>query len=177
MHNAPSVVFPVGRSRFQGGFLLGLWLTGLLLTLSWFSMAQHSGWRMLAAGLVLTVVAIGAGRGWKNSPEGQLAWNGQVWRWESSGYQAGAGDHELTVIADFQRLLVLRLENQAHASLWLWVERKAFSDRWLDLRRAVYSPHKSAVEFSGRKAPVEAEAPEAVAVSQAMQADLTQTKS
>ena len=35
MHNAPSVVYPLGRSRFQGGVLAALWLAGVLVTLLW----------------------------------------------------------------------------------------------------------------------------------------------
>ena len=79
---------------------------------------------------------------WIRLPAGKLAWNGDVWRWESAGYQAGIAEHEVSVVADFQRILLLRLENQAHASMWLWLEQSAMPERWLDLRRAVYSPHK-----------------------------------
>lgn len=80
---------------------------------------------------------------WNNLPSGQLAWNGEVWRWESASYQTGIAELELSVIADFQFRLLLRLENHARASLWLWAEQRTMPDRWLDLRRAVYSPHKS----------------------------------
>ena len=91
----------------------------------------------------LVFAGVAAFRGWKNSPIGQLVWDGQLWRWESHGYQTGVAEQALFVIADFQSLLLLRLENQAHASLWLWAEQKAFPARWLDLRRAVYSPHRT----------------------------------
>ena len=100
-------------------------------------------WRLLLAGFSVLLAGLAARITWKNLPDGQLAWDGEVWRWESPGYQAGAGEHALSVIADFQQRLLLRLENQAHASLWLWVEQNAMPERWLDLRRAVYSPHRS----------------------------------
>ena len=91
-----------------------------------------------------TVVAGGAAyAGWKNAPVGQIAWDGQLWRWESLGYQTGIAEQQLSVVADFQSVLLLRIENQAHASLWLWAERAAMPERWLDLRRAVYSPHRA----------------------------------
>lgn len=97
--------------------------------------------------MALTLV-LGAGLaslyGWKNSPVGQLAWDAQVWRWEGPGYKAGIAEYELSVALDFQYLMLLRIENQAHAKLWLWAERRANPTRWLDLRRAVYSPHRSA---------------------------------
>lgn len=81
--------------------------------------------------------------GWNNAAAGQLTWDGKFWRWESSNYQTGIAEYELSIIADFQHILLLRLENQAHARLWLWVERSAMPERWLALRRAVYSPRKA----------------------------------
>ena len=98
---------------------------------------------MALAGFSILAAGIAARTSWKNMQGGQLAWDGEVWRWESAGYQTGVAEHELSVIADFQHRLLLRLENQARASLWLWVEQSAMPEHWLDLRRAVYSPHKS----------------------------------
>jgi toxin CptA len=143
-HNAPPVVYPLGRSRFQGWLLLGLWLAGVLLVLFWFHLARQPDWRM-----ALVVAAVcGAGAlawvGWKKVPSGRLAWDGEVWHWESQAYQAGVAGYELSVIADFQHMLLLRLQNPARAGLWLWAERRVLPERWLDLRRAVYSPHKPA---------------------------------
>ncbi|MGH8831837.1 MAG: hypothetical protein ACREXV_12200, partial [Polaromonas sp.] len=142
-HNAPPVVYPLGRSRFQGWLLLGLWLAGLLLVLLWFCVTRQSDWRMVLALVAVLGAGVAARTGWNNAPAGQLAWDGEVWRWESSSYQTGIAEHELSVVADFQHMLLLRLENHARARLWLWVERRALPERWLDLRRAVYSPRKS----------------------------------
>lgn len=100
---------------------------------------------MALACFSVLLAGLAARTSWKNLPSGQLAWDGEVWRRESPGYQTGLAEHEMSVIADFQHSLLLRLENQAHASLWLWVEKTAMPERWLDLRRAVYSPHRSPV--------------------------------
>ncbi len=100
-------------------------------------------WSAFLSAATLVFSGIAAFQGWKNCPIGQLVWDGQLWRWESLGYQTGAAEQTLFVIADFQNLLLLRLENHAHASLWLWAEQKAFPERWLDLRRAVYSPRRA----------------------------------
>lgn len=141
-HNAPSVTYPLGRSRWQLWLLSSLWLSALVLVLAWPLTSQQVTWRQFA-GLAAT---IGAGlvalRGWNNSPVGRLAWDGQVWRWEGRGYQVGMADYDLLVAIDFQSLMLLRIENQAHAKLWLWAERRTLPARWLDLRRAVYSPHR-----------------------------------
>ena len=81
---------------------------------------------------------------------GQLAWDGQAWRWDSRGYQAGEVTYSVTVAFDFQSVLLLRVGNPARASLWLWAEGSAFPQRWLDLRRAVYSPHRGAATNANR---------------------------
>ncbi len=123
--------------------MLGLWLAGLLLVLLWCYATRQLDWRMVLALAAVLGAGAAACTGWKNAPTGQLAWDGEAWHWESSGYQTGVTEYELSVIADFQHRLLLRLENPAHARLWLWVERSTQPERWLDLRRAVYSPRKS----------------------------------
>jgi len=93
-------------------------------------------------GVSVLGAGIAAGMAWQSAPVGRLVWNGQAWHWESPGYQSGAMEYGLYVLGDFQHLLLLQLENPGHARLWLCVERRAMPDRWLDLRRAVYSPRK-----------------------------------
>ncbi|OGB01593.1 MAG: hypothetical protein A3E79_16845 [Burkholderiales bacterium RIFCSPHIGHO2_12_FULL_61_11] len=143
LHNAPPVVYPLGRSRFLGWLLLALWLAGLLALLLWSYATRQLDWRMAFAVAAVVGTGVLARVGWNNSPTGQLVWDGEVWRWESSSYRTGIGEYKLSLIADFQSMLLLRLENQAGARLWLWVEQGVLPERWLDLRRAVYSPHKS----------------------------------
>ena len=150
-HNAPPVVYPLGRSRFQGWVLAVLWFAGLLLLLNSLRVQEPIGWRTFATLMSVVVAGVAARTGWKNSPIGLLAWDGQSWRWEGPGYQSGVVEQKLLVIFDFQNLLMLQLENPAKARLWLWAERKAAPERWLDLRRAVYSPHKAIVQTGLQK--------------------------
>lgn len=152
LHNAPPVFYPLGRSSFLGGLLLGLWLAGALLTLAWASLASLSGGLLLAAGAAVALSGVAAALHWKNTPSGQLAWDGQAWCWVSAADPAGVTAPELAVVADLQRWLLLRLERQSGACLWLWAERRAAPARWLALRRAVYSPHR----FSGAAQPHDA---------------------
>ena len=142
-HHAPSVVYPFGRSRFHGYLLFGLWSSGSASIFLWIFGAQALDWRIFLGGATTLLAGLAAYVGWKNSPVGQLAWDGQSWRWEGLGYQAGVAEQRLSVVVDFQNLLLLRLENEAHACLWLWAERHVVPERWLDLRRAVYSPRQA----------------------------------
>ena len=145
-HNAPPVVYPLGRSRFQGWVLAVLWFAGLLLLLDSLRVQAPIGWRTFATLVSVVVAGVAARTGWKNSPIGLLAWDGQLWRWEGPGYQSGVVEQKLLVIFDFQNLLMIQLENPAKARLWLWAERNTAPERWLDLRRAVYSHHKTIVQ-------------------------------
>jgi hypothetical protein len=166
-HNAPPVVYPLGRSRFQVWLLLGLWLAGLLVVSLWVYVVQQVDWRTVLA-LVAVLASGGAAyTGVKSAPAGQLAWDGEVWRWETLSYQAGIAEYELSVVVDFQHRLLLRLQNQAQSNMWLWVERQAAPERWLDLRRAVYSPQRSTVASSPHDS-LHAEPQPAVAVSVSM---------
>ena len=166
-HNAPPVVYPLVRSRFQDWVLLGLWLTSLLLVLLWAYLTRHLDWRTGLGLVAVFGVGVSAYISTKSAPAGQLAWDGEVWRWESLSYRTGTAEYKLSVVADFQRSLLLRLENQARVSLWLWVERQALPERWLDLRRAVYSPHRASAPSSQHDL-LHAEPPPAVAVSVSM---------
>ena len=123
--------------------LAGLWFAGLCAVLSWWQVTQQFNGRMGLAAFFVLLAGLAVRSRWNHSRGGHLAWDGAVWHWESPGYQTGTAEHKLAVIADFQHMLLLRLENQAGANLWLWLEKKAMPERWMDLRRAVYSPYKS----------------------------------
>jgi hypothetical protein len=143
MYNAPPVAYPLGRSHFQGMALAALWLSGLLVIALWWMVAPGFDWRIGVALAAVAAAGVTAWLGWRSAPVGQLHWDGQVWRWESQGYQTGTPVLALSVMLDLQRTLLIRLDNHDHASLWLWAHRSAFPERWLDLRRAVYSRRKA----------------------------------
>ena len=104
---------------------------------------QQFNWRTGLAVSSLMLAGLAARNSWRHLPSGQVAWDGEVWRWESPSYQTGSAEQTLGVIADLQHHLLVRLENHAGASLWLWLEKKTMPERWMDLRRAVYSPHRT----------------------------------
>ncbi len=135
MHAAPSVTYPVGRSRLGGWLLLACWAVGAAVSLLWAWQAAAPGWRQ-GLGLVASA-ACGwlALRWWRAAPAGELSWDGAQWAWSGPG-DSGAG--QLRVVIDLQGLLLLRWEGCAGVH-WLWLERSAAPQRWGDLRRAVYS--------------------------------------
>ncbi len=139
MHNAPPVAYPLGRSSLQAAWLLAVWLAGAAALVLCVLFAPALGWRLGLLALGVFAAGCMAAWGWKNSPLGVLHWDAQCWHWESPAYQSGTPVRRLSVVLDFQRVLLLRLENQDHARLWLWAERTAMPERWLDLRRAVYA--------------------------------------
>lgn len=142
MHNAPPVTYPLGRSHFQGFAVLGLWLAGVGVLALWWRAAPAADWRLWSALAVVLAAGVAAGWAWLHSPVGQLHWDGQDWRWESQGYRSGTPVRDLAVALDLQRIMLLRLENQDHATLWLWAGRSTQPERWLDLRRAVHARHR-----------------------------------
>lgn len=147
MHNAPPVTYPLGRSHFHGLAVLGLWLAGVGVLALWWRAAPVADWRLWTALAVVMAAGGAAAWAWLHSPVGQLCWDGQAWRWESRGYQSGTPVRALAAALDFQRIMLLRLENQDHATLWLWAGRSSQPERWLDLRRAVYAQHRASPDL------------------------------
>ena len=135
MHNAPSVTYPVRRSLLAGGLAAGLWLLGVLVTVQWILLSPVSGWRLVAAVMVLALAALAAGWNWWIMPRGTLAWDEEAWTWTCAA-RTDLGAVE--VCLDLQHFLLLRFRSQA-ASRWLWLERSHSAGCWDDLRRAVYS--------------------------------------
>jgi len=122
--------------------LLGLWFAGIVSALLWCIGSQPSGWRMALSGFSVLAAGAAARAAWQRMPTGQLAWDGQFWHWQGTNDQGGLAECALSVIVDIQHGLLLQLENQAGMQAWLWLEKKIVPARWLDLRRAVYSPHR-----------------------------------
>lgn len=135
MHGAPSVSYPVGRSRFLAALLLLAWLLGGAATAFWWLQSQSSGWRASGAWLVLVSTGAFAAWNWWHSTSGVLTWDGQTWNWSGDRRTPTAVPE---VRLDLQRCLLLRWP-AGDASHWLWLERATRAERWDDLRRAVYS--------------------------------------
>jgi toxin CptA len=140
MHNAPSVTYPVGRSRMLAGLIAALWLTGGMATAFWVFQTSGLGWRLGAEILALVFCGAWAARAWATMGVGALCWDGQDWQWSSAGRTVGG---RLAVHLDAQTHLLLRFTPPRGAQCWCWAERASAPERWADLRRAVYSRAKT----------------------------------
>ncbi|WP_137896431.1 hypothetical protein [Ramlibacter sp. 2FC] len=145
MHSAPSVTYPVGRSRFLALLLLSLWLAGAGVAGLWWRAPGGQGWRLA---LVLAALLLAAGlawRFWRSLAALALCWDGHSWRLRAGAPDMAAPElaGRLSVQLDLQRHLLLclhgRPEDGRPAQLWLWAEAKADPARWHALRCAVYS--------------------------------------
>jgi toxin CptA len=159
MHGAPSVSYPVGRSRIAARLLLFLWIGGACCALAAWARLGHLDWR--AGLLVLFVVGTGVAA-WKGAPRGAssdvLDFDGSRWSIRgTTGLQAARA----RVALDGQSWLLVRMIEPGSASRWVWLERRTMPTRWQNLRRAVYSrpiPASQALT-DARSAPIGAQHP------------------
>lgn len=126
----------------QASIYAGAWFAVCAVVVGWIWFNHNSPLTLLLAVGALALSGLIGFIGLRSTPTGQLVWDGQHWHWESTAYQAGIAEQEVLVAADFQNIVLLRIKNHANASLWLWAERSALPERWLDLRRAIYSPQR-----------------------------------
>jgi toxin CptA len=133
MHNAPSVIYPVGRPLGPGLAAAGVWLAGAVVTLLWTHEVDVPGWRQAAAACALALAGGWSLRSWLRSATGELRCDAGGW---TAPGASGAG--ELDVALDLQSVLLVRW-HAAGSSQWIWLERRRSPRRWADVRRAVHS--------------------------------------
>ncbi len=134
MYSAPSVTFPVGRSRFQALLTLGVVLLGAGVCAFWSYSTGRFEWpQVLALGSWLLTSGI-AFWGWNRTHTGLLRWDGQHWSFESA---AGVLQGQVLLRLDLQSWMVLEFRVASARSSWLWLERGMQTQRWEGLRRAV----------------------------------------
>lgn len=148
MHAAPSVSYPVGRSRFAAVVLAAGWLAGLAAAFLWAAQAQATGWRLALAGAALVASAAYAAAGWLSSPCGTLTWSGAEWSWQEQGLAPAPGRPQLLV--DLQSRVLLQWIGSDGARRWLCAERKSDLSHWDAFRRALYSRASTPVPPSGK---------------------------
>ncbi|MDO8279452.1 MAG: hypothetical protein Q8K31_06550 [Burkholderiaceae bacterium] len=149
MHSAPSVFYPVERSRGAAVGLAAVWLCAALTTLLWWLALGANGWPQVAGLLVLLLSALLAANSWRSLRSGHLGWDGNEWQWAEAGKGLMSGGLAHPCL-DLQHALLLRLRDAEGAARWIWLERSTDPTRWDDLRRAVCAHGATA---SGSQAP------------------------
>ena len=145
----PAVQYPVRRSHALA-WLLALLLVGAAAGVAGWLL--HAG-RQAPAGFVLTaagcwvLAAASSVHYWWRQPAAVLRWDGQFWTLETASRPPRSAGPPATVgapavLLDLQAHLWVHVQAEGRARTWLWLERSACPERWLDLRRAVYSRPK-----------------------------------
>lgn len=159
MNEVPLVVYPVGRSPYLAGALLGLWLMAVFVGLAW-SLAQMSDqatfiWKLCLLLAVVLACGIGLIFFWRAQISQRLVFDGGQW-WlygPDMTPQANLGE-PVAVVLDGWGAMLLRwpgagrgLNTQAR---WLWAEATSVPSRWHLLRCALYSPaNRPGAEVAG----------------------------
>ncbi|MBW8716328.1 MAG: hypothetical protein JF629_11105 [Variovorax paradoxus] len=144
MYSAPSVTYPVGRSRGATRILIATWALGACCAgLSCF-LIDSVGWRQLLLVLSVLFSGVAAGLGLRSDGAAVLHFDGLCW--SLTGADRGRAVHaaRAAVALDLQSLLLVRLTQPGRAGRWIWIEQRAMPERWRDVRRAVYSRAPSA---------------------------------
>ena len=137
MHSAPSVSYPVGRSRYARRLLVLVWAIGVAVVTLASMQADGFDWRRAMLALSAVVASAAAWTGLlQSAAPARLAFDGRHWS-ISGGAPLGAA--RASVALDLQSLLLLRLDEAARRRRWVWVDRQAMPERWLDLRRALHA--------------------------------------
>ena len=147
---APSVQYPLRRSRVLGALLLALLFTGAGVVAAWVGFGARDAVLSAAVALGLWLLAAaGASHFWWRQPRGVLQFDGQAWTLGQTA-KSFSGPLALSmppeVLLDLQAHLWLRVVPIGHSSQCLWLERSSQPERWMDLRRAVYSRARSGVD-------------------------------
>ncbi|SCK60870.1 hypothetical protein VAR608DRAFT_6872 [Variovorax sp. HW608] len=147
MHSAPSVSYPVGRSRYAERLLLALWALGVCAVTMACVQSAGLDWRDGVLLLCAIVASVAAWTGvLRSSCPANLVFDGQCWSM-SGGVSVPTA--QAAVMLDLQWLLLVRIKEPLGAARWIWVDRTAMPQRWRDLRRALYSraiPTQAAVK-------------------------------
>jgi len=150
MRSAPSVSYPVGRSRFCVLVTVALCGAGVAMLALWAWLGPSPGVRQAVAAVVLLACGGFAWQGVRRQPIGTLAWDGERWRWGEADPARGVPDAragqdaqevQVALVADLQRVMLLRLQGTRVArapATWIWVEQGVDTEDWQAVRRAVY---------------------------------------
>ncbi|MFN8956348.1 MAG: hypothetical protein ACK5V9_15435 [Burkholderiales bacterium] len=148
MHNAPPVVFPVGRFAWGRVAVWGAAALSAIGLLDWQLQTQASGIWLAAIWAGWWVCLLGTAtwaprQSWAN---GYLVWTGQAWFWQAEPIESAALQPvSLSVGLDTGHAMLLWVSRlDASASTTgprgsAWLQQSAMPSKWHGFRCAVYS--------------------------------------
>ena len=155
MHNAPPVVYPVGRFALGRFLLVAVVVLSALGLLSWQMQSLATGLK-LWAGWGFWGACVGSAVLWaprQTLTGGRLGWSGEAWFWLA---KADTAEQAQTVVVSVgldtgQALLlwVRKVDEQGRAQGLLhsaWLQAGAMPSKWHGFRCAVYSRPKTVVQ-------------------------------
>ncbi|MET3497469.1 hypothetical protein [Variovorax boronicumulans] len=139
MHSAPSVTYPVGRSRGATRILVLLWALGACCAGASCYLFDSAGWRQLLLVLSVLFSGVAASFGLRRDGAAILHFDGLHWSLAGADRSRGVRAAQAKVALDFQSLMLVRLAESGRAGRWVWLEQRTQPERWRDVRRAVYA--------------------------------------
>ena len=150
--SAPPVQYPFRRSGLLGCILLAAAVLGAGVIAGWIVQGASRLSTLWPAALAIglwAVAAVSAFLFWRAQPCGIVRWDGMVWAVTGLPGLADGEARDLSgppgVFMDVQSHLWVHVLPAGRRGLWLWLERSSQPERWMDLRRAVYSRAKPGV--------------------------------
>lgn len=148
--------YPLRRSAALGIALALILLAGAGVGGAWAWQGAHSfAVGVMATACLWMLVAAAAFHFWLKQWVGMLCWDGQAWALQTTTPDgtSWALSEAPEVFLDLQTHVWLCVSCVGHRRVWVWLERASQPERWLDLRRAVYSRATPGADNADENAP------------------------
>lgn len=132
---------------------VSVWVAAAALWASWLYLDPGAGWRLVVSATVLLGAGALAWRFLGSQASGELIWDGGFWHWHAVGLLDSEPVDRLTVVADLQSSLILRVRLASVSQAFVWAVSSDLPVRWLDFRRAVHG--RIRIEADSSEAPPE----------------------
>ncbi len=152
----PAVSYPLGRSAAFAVVLVSLLVLGFCALALWSIQGAGTAAPLKCVAWILWCLAgIGALQCWRAQFCGALHWDGIHWYLldlDPNGV-SWALSVPPDVFLDLQTRLWVSVLPAGRSRIWLWLERSSQPERWMDLRRAVYSRARPGADNADETAP------------------------
>lgn len=152
----PPVSYPLGRSAAFAVVLVSLLVLGFCALAAWsLQGAGTASPPKFVAWIFWCLAGVGALQCWRGQFCGALHWDGLHWHLldlDPKGVP-WALSAPPEVLLDMQTHLWVSVLPAGRSRIWLWLERSSQPERWMDLRRAVYSRARPGADNADETAP------------------------